>query len=366
VGSRPPSPSVFDRRAAAQVRSPRCGTGSIAALRHTERVTAEVRTRLWLNGELLKENFPLADVSDYLGQPNHLVWIDVCHPEQEHLTQIAEEIGLDPHYIEDAVEPRERPKASRFNTHMFVTTTAIAQDKATGELVGQRISAFTIGGGFVTIRPDDSFDMSPVLQRWDENKRLMTHGPRALLYGLLDVIVDGYFEAVETLDDAIEEAEDLLFDQRRTQAESLQRHTFALRKSLVRSRRVILPMREVVNTVMHRFTEEDDRTAELVPYFEDLYDHVLRASEWTESLRDMVSTIFETNMALSDNRMNSVMKQLTAWAAIIAVPTAITGFYGQNVPYPGFGRVWGVITSVSLIVAIAGGLWLSFRRRDWL
>jgi magnesium transporter len=85
--------------------------------------------------------------------------------------------------------------------------------------------------------------------------------------------------------------------------------------------------------LMRRATE-DDRSEELTPYFEDLYDHVLRAAEWTESLRDMITSIFETNMALADNRMNVVMKKLTSWAAIIAVPTAITGWFGQNVPYP--------------------------------
>ena len=78
-------------------------------------------------------------------------------------------------------------------------------------------------------------------------------------------------------------------------------------------------MREVVNTVMRRATE-DDHNAELAPYYEDLYDHVLRAAEWTESLRDIISSIFETNLSLADARMNAVMKKLTSWAAIIAVP----------------------------------------------
>ena len=100
-------------------------------------------------------------------------------------------------------------------------------------------------------------------------------------------------------------------------------------------------MREVVNTVMRRATE-DEHSAELAPYFEDLYDHVLRAAEWTESLRDMISSIFETNMALADTRMNMIMKKLTSWAAIIAVPTAITGYFGQNVPYPGFAQRVGL------------------------
>ena len=110
----------------------------------------------------------------------------------------------------------------------------------------------------------------------------------------------------------------------------------------------MLPMREVVNTVMRRgWTTR--RPAELDPYYADLYDHVLRAAEWTESLRDMITSMFETNLSLQDARLNTVMKKLTGWAAIIAVPTAITGFYGQNVPYPGFGTHWGFWVSRSLI-----------------
>jgi len=203
------------------------------------------------------------------------------------------------------------------------------------------------------------------VQRWEDNGDLIKFGPRALIHGLLDEIVDGYFDAVESLDDEIELIEDILFDENPRVAHELQRKTFALRKSLVQARRAILPMREVVNTVMRRVSE-DDRNAELAPYFEDLYDHVLRAAEWTESLRDIISSIFETNLSLADARMNVVMKKLTSWAAIIAVPTAITGFFGQNVPYPGFAQESGFWLSVLSILLIAGALYMLFKRKDWL
>ncbi|MGH3582083.1 MAG: CorA family divalent cation transporter, partial [Mycobacterium sp.] len=94
--------------------------------------------------------------------------------------------------------------------------------------------------------------------------------------------------------------------------------------------------------------------------------HVLRASEWTESLRDMVTTVFETNLSLQDARLNTVMKKLTSWAAIIAVPTAITGFYGQNVEYPGINTTVGFVASSALIVILVILLYVSFKRRDWL
>lgn len=89
-------------------------------------------------------------------------------------------------------------------------------------------------------------------------------------------------------------------------------------------------------------------------------------SEWTESLRDMITTIVETNPSLQDARLNTVMKKLTGWAAIIAVPTAITGFYGQNVPYPGFGAPAGFLASSGVMVVLMVTLYVLFRRRDWL
>jgi magnesium transporter len=145
----------------------------------------------------------------------------------------------------------------------------------------------------------------------------------------------------------------------------VQRRSYELRKSVVIARRAITPMREVVNTIA-RHAEEDTQLTALRPYYDDLYDHVLRATEWTDSLRDLLSTMFETNLSLADARLNTIMKKLTAWAAIIAVPTAITGYYGQNVPYPGFGHEWGFIVSCAIILLLAGGLYISFRRRDWL
>jgi magnesium transporter len=129
-------------------------------------------------------------------------------------------------------------------------------------------------------------------------------------------------------------------------------------------RRVVLPMREVVNTLIRRDTGIVDE--QMAPYFQDVYDHVLRATEWTESLRDLVSTILETNLTLQGNRLNEVMKRLTAWAAILAVTTAVTGFYGQNVPYPGFGKESGYYVSVIVLVATAGGMYAVFKRRGWL
>ena len=154
-----------------------------------------------------------------------------------------------------------------------------------------------------------------------------------LLHGLLDYVVDSHFVAVEQLDAAVDGLEDQLFDEVTTDAQ-MQRRTFQLRKSLVNMRRLVLPMREVVNSLMRRDLKVVDD--QMGPYFQDVYDHVLRVTEWTDSLRDLLANILETRLTVRGNRLNVIMKKVTSWAAIIAVPTAVTGFYGQNLPYPGF------------------------------
>jgi magnesium transporter len=123
-------------------------------------------------------------------------------------------------------------------------------------------------------------------------------------------------------------------------------------------------MREVVNAVMRRDLHVVGE--ELMPYYQDIYDHVLRAAEWTDGLRDMVTSILETNVTIQGNRLNVITKKVTGWAAIIAIPTLITGYFGMNVPYPGFNTRPGF--DVSIITMIVAGLvlYLVFKKKDWL
>jgi magnesium transporter len=323
---------------------------------------AAIRTRLWRDGVLEKEDFAFEELSDYLCQPDCMIWADLQAPDAARLAQLGEELSLDKLAIEDATAHHERPKASRYATHTFLTARALSLDRLTGELGDVPVSAFVLKQAFVTVHEGEWFDIDTIVHRWDENAELMRYGVAALAWGMLDVLVDDQFEVVQALDDEIEDLEDLLFDQANG-THQLQRRTFALRKSLVRTRRAVLPMREVVTTLARR---DSNIPVELRSYFDDLYDHVLRATEWTESLRDMISSVFETNLSLQDARLNTIMKKLTSYTALIAIPTAVTGFYGQNVPYPGFGHHSGFVSSVVVIVVLAGLLYLAFRRAGWL
>lgn len=338
----------------------------------TDRYDNSIRTRRWTQGKLVDEGFPLSAVPEHLADPEALVWVDLWDPEHTALLELAEEWNLDPYAVEDSLAHGERTKATRYATHTFLTVYATHlfpdsedEDQAhESRLRTTRISAFVLPRGIITVRRGTPFDIDEVVRRWDENADLLQYGPGALIHGLLDTVVDGQFETIQELDDAAEDLEDCLFEDGAS-TRQIQQRVYRLRKELVQLRRVVLPMREVVNAVL-RTRAESHRHPELDSSYNDLYDHVMRAAEWTDSLREMVNTVFETNLSLQDARLNIVMKKLTGWAAIIAVPTAVTGWYGMNVPYPGVGEWWGLMSGVGIMVVSAIVLYVLFKRRDWL
>jgi magnesium transporter len=323
----------------------------------------QARTRLYRDGRLELEGFPVADISDYLVDEAVTIWLDLRDPDRDDLDVLSEEFGLHPLAVEDAVYEHERPKLDRYGSHLFLTAYGARLDMASGKLATSELSAFVTKQALITVRKDDGLDIGAVVERWDASPDLAKFGVGFLLHGLLDYIVDGHFEAVQSMDEAVESLEDQLFSTT-PQSLDVQRRSFELRKSLVLLRRIVLPMREIVNTLLRpdlHVVAED-----LMPYYHDIYDHVLRATEWTESLRDLVTSILETNLTIQGNRLNIITKKVTGWAAIIAVPTAITGYFGMNVPYPGFGKPAGFVLSVAFIIVAALALYFTFKRKDWL
>ncbi len=308
------------------------------------------------------------EVAAAVRDPSTLVWVDLLRPPEEELSALVADLGLPATAVEDALAPYERPKVTRHDNYLFFTVYATTLlDREPGLPTRHRIRLSRVSGiltpkALVTIRLDAGLDMGQVERVWADNPDLLGYGAGALAHGLLDVVVDGHFDTIQQLDDEAERLEDQLFDRNRA-TRAFIREIYGLRQDLVALRRVVLPMREVVNALLRHGSTH--RT-ELDSWYDDLYDHVLRAGEWSESLRDMVSTMFETNLSLQDSRLNEIMKKLAGWAAVIAVPTAITGWFGQNIPFWGYGSVVGFVASVVIISISTVLLWVMFRRRDWL
>jgi magnesium transporter len=321
------------------------------------------RSRLYENGELTQENFPLSLIPSIKNKKGKFFWIDLVAPTEKELGVLGDELGLNKLALEDAFSGRQRPKLEHYDSHIFINAYSARFKRKSKKLASEEIAIFITKNGLITVRDDESFPISDLMQRWDDSIELVDSGVTYLLWGLLDVIVDGYFEAVEELDVEIESLEELMFAAERIDVQ-IQQRTYELRKALVILRRIAVPMREVINPLVRQDLKQLDSS--MNPYFQDIYDHVMRVADWTESLRDLITTLLETNLTIQGNNMNMIMKKVTSWAAIIAVPTAITGWFGQNVPYPGFSEGWGVWASLISILATSVILYWAFRRNDWL
>jgi magnesium transporter len=260
--------------------------------------------------------------------------------------------------VEDIGNTNQRPKIEGFDGYYFIAAKMISYDDREARIKSEHIS-IVYGHGFVVLFLQDPGDLfAPIRQRIESGKgRIRSMGSDYLVYAVVDAVVDYYFHVIEEVGERIEQLEDEVVSNPTARTLRAIHH---VKREMIALRRSIWPMREVVNTIRR------SDTAELDGWYADLYDNVIRAGEWTESLRDMITTVFETNLSLQDARLNIVVKKLTGWAAIIAVPTLVTGWYGQNVPYPGFSQVSGVVTSALLSVIASVVLYVMFRRRGWI
>ncbi|MFG1695533.1 magnesium transporter CorA family protein [Nonomuraea sp. NPDC049309] len=322
-----------------------------------------MHTRLYRGGRLEKEGFPIREVAGHLGDPEATVWFDLCSPTRDELDKLGDELGLHELAVEDVLAGHQRPKLDIYDNHLFVAAYGVHFD---GERVhAVEVDVFVTANVLVTVRESAHFDIGEVLKRWDAAAHLAGHGVMFLLHGLLDYVVDTQFDVAQDLDAQAETLEESLFAGELTDDESLQRTLYVLRKNVTKLRRVSVPMREVIGTLLRR-DEALMSDPVMAPYYEDVRDHVLRVGEWVDEVRDMLANVRDTQLSQQGFRLNVIMKKITSWAAIIAVPTAITGFYGQNVPYPGIGELWGFWLSMVLMALTSVTLYVVFKKNDWL
>ena len=321
-----------------------------------------LHSRVYVDGAVTDHDLPLDALAARLADERSVVWIDLCDPTDEALTQLTSQLGLHELAVEDAVEPHQRPKLDHYPDHLFLVSYATSVDAGDAELRVAEVDAF-IGPRWLITVHDPEFDLDGLLARWDRSPDLARQGVSFLLYGLLDVVIDSYFDSIEVFDAYYDDISETIFGDRPIDPEQ-QLHWFQMRRALFRLHRLAVPMREAVSALMRR--EQGAVSDEMYPYFQDVYDHILRITESTDALRDLVATIVETNLSLRDYRQNQIMKKVTSWAAVIAVPTLITGYYGMNVKYPGIGTVWGAWFSAIVMVGLSIGLYTQFKKRDWL
>ncbi|CAM2926968.1 magnesium transporter CorA family protein [Prescottella defluvii] len=325
------------------------------------------RNRLYRGGALVASDVPLAELAGHRADPDAVIWVDLLAPTLADLLALAPmvdgEVELHPLAIENAAEGSQRPRLVRYRDHSLLHARAVRIDGRDGSPASTRVAAFILQRALITIRSDDGFPLEPLLAEWDDIGALSERGVGFLLHSLLDQLVDGYFEVLDDLDERIQALEDELLEGSGP-TRGIQLQSFALRKDVVKLSRVVLPMNEALSALLRPGAHA--ASAEIVPYYQDVYDHALRATERIDSLRDTIESILATSLAMQGNSLNEIMKKLTAWAAIIAIPTGVTGYFGQNIPFPGYSDPLGFWLSAVLLVGLASGLWVSFRRRGWL
>jgi magnesium transporter len=328
------------------------------------------RSRVYRDGRLESENFPPDQLAANLADPDTIVWLDLAAPGEDDLAEISRQLGLHELAVEDAVQQHQRPKLDHYPGHALLVAYA-AEVTKDGGFVAHELAIFVARQTLITVRKDTTFNMENVVTRWDADINAATGtgtntdgiSVSYLLHGVLDYIVDTHLDAVQALDEIIEGLEDDVFTEPPT-SPGMQRRSLTMHKNLGGLRRKVTPMRDVLVPLMR--ADNPIYREPMLPYYQDVLDHVLWASEQIESLRDLIATIRDTQLNLQGNRMNLIMKKVTSWAAIIAVPTAITGFYGQNLPVPGVDQPLGLWISTVAIALTSVGLYASFKHRDWL
>jgi magnesium transporter len=292
-----------------------------------------------------------------------VAWIDLYEPTQEEFESIAQELELPSRVIENAIKPQQRPKLVRYGHSLFVVLkTARYLDQP--ERVDFSEAHVLVGKDFVvTVRYEEiqALEEVEVRRRLEGEPELLRQGPLPILHEIMDQIVDDYEPVLEGLGTDIEEVEGEVFG---GNARASQR-IYELSRELVQFQRATSPLARALERVAE--TDEHDIDPEVRSYLRDLHDRVLRVKEPTETYRDMLSDILVVNLTLISVRQNDQTKKISAWAAILIVPTLIASIYGMNFDYmPELHWTFGYPFALALMVAISVSLYAVFKHVEWL
>lgn len=289
-------------------------------------------------------------------------WLGLYEPTPGELAGIAKRFGLHPLAVEDALKANQLPKVEAYGDQLFLITRTANLD---GDTIQPGETAFFLGPHFfVSVRHGSARTHTDVRARLETLPAKLAHGPDYVLYAILDFIVDGYFPVIDAIEDRMLLVEDSVMDTPLDASEI--RHLYAQRHEIIRFQRFVGMMKEVANSLA---TDDDLPNIDpaVRPFFRDIWDHVQRAEFRLSGLRDIAASVIETNGMLEQQRQGVITRQLAAWAAILAVPTAIAGIYGMNFEHmPELGWTFGYPLIVGAMATICAGLYWRFKSIGWL
>lgn len=316
--------------------------------------------RVYSDGHKLR-HLRLHEADDRPVQPHQFAWIGLVDPEPAELHALQAKFGLHPLAIDDALCDHPMPKVSVYGDQIFVAARTARLEG--GEIVYGETCAFLWKNHIITVRRGSERAHTEVRRNLEDAPTLMRHGVAYVLYALLDFIVECYQPIVDDLE------EEVLAIERRALDAFLGREDitrlFNLRQSLMRFRRVLGPMEEVCARLEH--LNLAFLAPEVRPYFRDVRDHVQRVASAVEGLREVLSSVFEVANLFEQQRQSAITRQLAAWAAILAVPTAIAGLYGMNFEFmPELQWRYGYFVVLGLVATMCLVLFAAFRRARWI
>jgi magnesium transporter len=328
---------------------------------------ASRRTCLVLqNGRVRRiEESELESIDRLRSEPGALVWLDLERPGASDLDLLREEFGVHPLAIEDLHRRGQRAKLDTYDEQHVIVAYEIrgvpdtAKDRR--EAFGE-IHLFAGPGYLVSVRWDDSPAIEGTKSRFEMRSDSIGTSVGALLYAVLDTVVDGYFPIIDELNDRVDELEAQLFGDS-IDSEGLRR-LLGLKRTMLELRRVVAPLRDVANALLRREVPIIDERA--VPYLNDLYDHLVRVIDSLDLLRDLIAATLDANLAATNNSLNSVMKRLTAFTVVIMLPTLVAGIYGMNFrAMPELGWPYGYPMALAIMAALVVAAIAYFRRHGW-
>jgi len=292
---------------------------------------------------------------------DRVCWLDVADPNDRDLDLVAEELKLHPLALEDTRHRHQRPKIDEYEDHYFVVFYALEEPEP-DVIRDVEVSIFLAQNVVVTVHSGECAARVDVERRFRDG-HLAT--PGLLLHGLLDTMVDGYFEIVDHFGERVELLESLIVDQAGADLPTSLGELFQLKRDLLRIRQRVAPERDVLNVLVRgdiRELREPGRRA----YFQDVYDHIVRVTDEIDTFRELTSNVIEAHLAAASNRLNEILKVLTSVATILLVVTLVTSFFGMNfdvIPFRSEGLFWTAIAVMLVSTALLG---VYFRRRGWL
>jgi magnesium transporter len=329
-----------------------------------------IQVRAFRDGTPVADDLGLGDAERLIDEERCFVWIDVTEPQGDEVDALGAIFALHPLTIEDAHHRHQRPKVELFEGYAFVVVHPLAMRDGPdgGELVDQELHAFVGPRYIATIRYGiEPFSLKGVEHRWlGQPEMLAEEGGGFATYVLVDEVVDGYLSIIEAFEDRADDLEDDVFEEPVTEGEGseLQERIFRLKREVVRLRRFAAPLRQALDMI-----QEEPKIAgsKLQPYYRDVSEHVLRVTELADNIRDLLTSLLEVRVSQVANRMNDIMKKLSAWAGIILVPTLIAGVYGMNFSnMPELRWSVGYPAALGTMLLSSGILYVVFKRKGWL